>query len=983
MSLAYRFAPHEIDDEAAERALEQARAAGVETTAPTTRLLVATLGAAGAAVLPALLRQPALAQTLGDELAAHDTIAPARCPPLAPRGSRETPDLDAVKRALRRTRDEALVRTALRELLAVVDVDATAREWSRVAACCTEHALAAAEDATEARNGPPLDDKGERCVFTVLGMGKLGGAELNLGSDIDICFFYATDEGAAGTRTLNQHFSRVGTTLFDLLGDVTADGFAFRVDLRLRPEGSRGPVANSLASAERYYETWGRTWERAALLRATPIAGDLAFGRALMDVLYPFIFRRQVDPGVAVELAAMLERARREQLRDDARDLKLGRGGIREAEFFVQSLQLVWGGRHPSLQVPGTLDALQRLHALGLVSNRDARDLDDAWGLLRRVEHRVQVMTPYATHEVPRELARLEALARSLGYARGEALIEALDEARAHVRTLFDSLTPRETRPSALVPSPETLLADAIASGRDTAEILEPIADVLGARDPEGAARNLTRLARQAEMPFSPGLRAREPELAPRLLAEIRDAPDPDMALLHLAAFFERVRPAERYARVLIEHPARARGLIGLFGASEHIARTILAHPEFIDGVVSGGGAPDVDELNAWLDTAFARGREAHGDDTEAVVGTMRTVAQEATLAVALADMAGTLTVPEVTRRLSAIAEASVRNALALAAEECAAKYGSPGDRADENIAAVALGSLAARELGYGGDLDLLFVYARDGETRGGTRSAVTVAEYSARLAQRALRILSMPHEAGPGYSTDTRLRPSGSQGTLVTSREAFERYHATSAASWERQALLRARPVAGDASFGRAMHAVIQSVAYERGPADIAELRRLRARMELELGREDRGEVAIKYGRGGLVDVEFAAQALQMAHGHDPRVRHAATRDAIESLRAADYVTPHRAEALLDAERLLRRALLAARLTTLRGGLVPSSPAAVTVARRLGYRDRADATALEGLLADIANTRDTVRKTSREILNALERASSPGPATP
>ena len=983
MSLAYRFAPHEIDEEAADRALEQARAAGVDVTAPTARLLVATLGAAGAAVLPALLRQPALAQTLSDELAAHDTIAPARCPALAPRGTHETPDLDVVKRALRRTRDEALVRTALRELLAVVDVDATAREWSRVAACCTEHALAAAEDATEARNGPPLDDRGERCVFTVLGMGKLGGSELNLGSDIDICFFYATDEGAAGTRTLNQHFGRVGTTLFDLLGDVTADGFAFRVDLRLRPEGSRGPVANSLASAERYYETWGRTWERAALLRATPIAGDILFGRALLDVVRPFVFRRQVDPGVAVELAAMLERARREQLRDDERDLKLGRGGIREAEFFVQSLQLVWGGRHPSLQVPGTLDALQRLHALGLVSNRDARNLDDAWGLLRRVEHRVQVMTPYATPEVPRELARLEALARSLGYARAEALVEALAEARAHVRTLFDSLTPRETRPSALAPSPEALLADAIASGRDTAELLEPVADVLGARDPEGAACNLARLARQAEMPFSPGLRAREPELAPRLLAEIRDAPDPDMALLHLAAFFERVRPAERYARVLIEHPARARGLIGLFGASEHIARTILAHPEFIDGVVSGGGAPDVAELSAWLDAAFARGRETHGDDTEAVVGAMRTAAQEATLAVALADLAGTLTAPEVTRRLSAIAEASVRNALGLAAEECAAKYGAPGEHACENIAAVALGSLAARELGYGGDLDLLFVHAHDGETRGGTRAPVTVAEYSARLAQRALRILSMPHEAGPGYSTDTRLRPSGSQGTLVASREAFERYHATSAASWERQALLRARPVAGDMNFGRAMLAVIQSVAYERGPADIAELRRLRARMELELGREDRGEVAIKYGRGGLVDVEFAAQALQMAHGHDPHVRHAGTRDAIEALRAAGYLSPQRAEALLDAEGLLRRALLAARLTTLRGALVPSSPAAVTVARRLGYRDRADATALEGLLADIASTRDAVRKTSREILNALERASSPGPATP
>ena len=960
-----RFRPHEIDREGAARALDQARDAGIALPTEHHRDVVATLGAAGAGVWPALQRVPHALDAISRELATRGGVEPARI--AAPPDATAMPDLDGAKRALRQMRDEALVRTALRELYARVDVDTTAREWSTVVDGCCAWALAVAQHAVESRNGVPCDEAGARVPFVVLGMGKLGGHELNLGSDIDVCFFYGTDEGAAGTRTLNQHFGRVGIVLSELLGEVTADGFAFRVDLRLRPEGSRGPVANSLASAERYYETWGRPWERAALLRARPIAGDVALGETLLRELRPFIYRRTVDPSIAGEIDAMLQRARREQLRDDARDLKLGRGGIREVEFFVQSLQLVWGGLHPRLQVPGTLAALQQLRALGLVSHRESDALDDAWALLRRVEHRVQVMTPYATHEIPEAGPRLDALARSLGYARGDALVEALDAARTSVRTLYESAQPRDAKPHG-DDTPLRALARAVST-HSVAELAELAGDALGVDDPEHAAENLARLARRADLPLAPGMLARYPDLGAHLLEGVHDAPDPDMALRHLADLFDRLRPAEPYARLLAEQPTKARGLLGVFGASEHLARTLLARPSRIDLVVSGGDAPSTEEIARLVDDALARGREALADDPEAAVGMLRVVLREITLAIGLADMAGTLTRVEVTARLSALAEGVIRASLTLAEEECAARFGRP----EQGLAVVAMGSLAARELGYGGDLDLLFVYERDGLTTGGRRGPVTVAEYMVRVAQRTIVFLSTPHEAGPGYATDTRLRPSGSQGTLVSSLEAFARYHETHSAFWERQALVRARPVAGDVTFGHAVDAVIRSVAYERGAVDVPELRRLRARMELELGREDRGEVAIKYGRGALVDVEFSVQALQMTHGRDPRVRTPNTLDALDALHATERLDDDTWRTLREGEARLRAVLLATRLTTLRGALVPATRSATTVARRLGYRDRAGVRALEALLADVQSTRDEVRRAFQRVMRGLE----------
>ena len=984
-----RFAPQDIDADGAERALARARDLGISLDDPAVAELIARAGASAPTVLPALFARPDLAPRLVAEIAARGAIAPAFIAAPTPHEVHGVEALDATKRQLRHWRHEALARTALRELYAHADVDRTAREWSHVAAACTEHAVAIAGTFVEQRNGSPIDEARNRVPFVVLGMGKLGGDELNLGSDIDVCFFYGTDDGAAGERTLNEHFGRVGALASELLDEVTGDGFVFRVDLRLRPEGSRGPMANSLGSAERYYETWGRSWERAALVRARPIAGDRAFGDQLLEALRPFVYRRAVDPRIAADLSQMLTRTRREQLRDGPRDLKIGPGGIREAEFFVQALQLVWGGRHRSLQVANTLDAVRRLRALGLLSDREARNFGDAWALLRRTEHAVQIRAAYATHLLPDSPMEQRALARALGYASFDEFAVALGHARDVISRLFASLFPHqegtERPPSAPPQSLESVLADLVAQGAPAEAVAAQAREALGVRDAENAVDELHRLARRADMPLGVVGRDRHPALAPRLLAEVRDAPDPDLALGHLADLFSRLRGVERYAERLANSPELARGLVGLFGASETLSKTLLARPELIDAVISGAaGAPGVDEIATLVETSIALARRDVGPDEDPIevsVAAMRRVLRETTLQIGLADIAGVLTAGEVARRLSALAGAVLTASFVLAGEDTAERFGTRDEAATplDGVAVIALGSLAARELGYGGDVDLIVLYDRDGETRGGRRAGITTAEYVARLTQRAMSLLSMPHPAGPGYAVDTRLRPSGSQGTLVVSFDAFARYHATrtgapGAASWERQALIRSRFACGDPIAGHQAEQIIARAAYEQG-VDGAEILRLRERMERELGRETASEISLKYGRGGLVDVEFAAQALQMAHGHDRSIRTPTTRHALVRLRDAGVLDATHADALLSGEKLLRRTLLATRLVTERSSLCHGTASASTVARKLGYRQRAQRTAEEALFEDLASTRERVRDAFRAAVEALTRS--------
>jgi glutamate-ammonia-ligase adenylyltransferase len=896
-------------------------------------------------------------------------------------------DNETVRRGLRVFARRAKLRVAARELVphAGSDVDVTSRELSDLADVCIQVALTEALAWADARIGVPATSSGERCPFVVIGMGKLGGRELNPGSDVDLMLFYETDEGAVvGPErrptdvSLHEYFTKVTQRMTATLDDVTEDGVVFRVDLRLRPEGARGPLVNALPAAERYYESWGRTWERAALSRARPSAGDLGFGRRLLDALAPFVWRRGVDPKIAGEMAALVRQARAEATGDPERDVKIGRGGIREAEFFVQALLLIWGGRDPSLRAggSGTLEALRRLRARGFVTDREGREAADAYVALRRLEHRIQFATGVQTHTLPPPGELLETIARSLGFRTGRDLEADLAAVREGVADRLRSLTGGD---EGAVSSRGALPSAALLSALDDGDEPAVLASLEGrsATPPSpDLARHLLALARRPDFPLGAQTRDAFPELAPVLLEALWDAADPEQAARLLSTFFARTATPSVYARMLATEASgvsAARRMASLFGASAFLGEAIAYHPELADGVLWNRGVPGVVRARGAVKAELATLTADERRDPDAFVGALRRAKGQILIEVGLADLAGELTTRDCTLTLSALADATLEEAAAFVERE----RDERGTRV--GLAVIAMGKLGGSEIGYGSDLDLFFVYDGRGDDDDACERAV-------RQAQRVLRILSAPHGEGPGYELDTRLRPSGHHGLLVVSRDAFARYHgllgpaegaseAPVAEAWERQALIKARFVAGDAELGAAVMALAQRAAYETAAPDPSRLHHIRLRMERELGAErrsgGRARYDLKVGHGGLVDVEFAAQWLQMKHGSDLRVRTGDTELALAALEAGGYLDPAPAAALREGYQMLRR--LEQRLRVLHGTsaqwIEEGAPGLAPLARRLGMRDGPWGTASEALLARYRAVTDDVRAAYLQVI--------------
>ncbi len=963
---------------------EAARARGI---APDAELV--TLASVLAAAYPALRAQmttrpedvQAIARgrlRIARDLRAYRKLAAAFVPSLE--------DARGVRRGLRLFVQRERLRIAARELLVSegVDVDTTARELSDLAQVSIEIAVAEAFSWAAERFGIPRTSGGERCAFTVLGMGKLGGRELNAGSDVDLLPFYETDDGGVekdgtlGEHTLHEYFARVTQRFTASLEEVTDDGICWRVDLRLRPEGSRGPLVNSLAAAERYYETWGRTWERAALIRARPVGGDLVFGDRVLGAFGPFVWRKVVDPRISHEMTQLVHRARVELSTQPDRDLKLGPGGIREAEFFVQSLQLVWGGREPRIRHPNTLEALRRLRGRGLVTDRECREVEAAYLLLRRVEHRVQLATGIQTHTLPVGEA-LETVARSLGYANGHDLERDLDKTRRRVAARFASLTKdlgaRDERFAGIEP-----LLSALDSGEQMIVLtaLSESADGVDfstSASPD-LARHLAALARRPDLPLGALTRDRHPRLAHDVLLAIADAADPEQAARYLASFFGRLVTPSVYTRAMADDPHVLRKLVGLFGASAFLATSLVNRPALVESVLFTRGAPtpestrrDIDgEIEAALSSALSNSGASDVDPEDPLVGALRRVKARVTMEVGLAELSGEITTRDATLVLSAAADATLEHATRRALSERALSGG---------LSLVAVGKLGGREIGYGSDLDLFFVFDAHGAA-----DEDSLSEKYVRAAQRVLRIVGMPHGAGPGYELDTRLRPSGTQGLLVVSLEAFARYHGVStsgepqgaapeAQDWERQALIKARPCAGDAALGRRVLAIVTAVAYERGAPEPNSLHRLRMRMERELAREGPSRYDVKLGRGGLADVEHCVQWLQMKYGGDPRVRTPETEVALGALEACGYLDGHVSAMLREGYLFLRRLEQALRVVhgTSASLIERGAPGIAALARRMGFRDGPRASAGDALLDRYRTITQDVRSAYLQVL--------------
>lgn len=827
--------------------------------------------------------------------------------------------LDDLGRALRRYKQREYVRIGTRDLSPSVSVEETMRELAALADAALEIAYRFCRSEVEKNYGPLRVPGAEReNGFVILGMGKLGGEELNFSSDIDIIYFYEEDEGEShggskGKTTPRTFFGSLAEKITRVVGEVTEEGFVFRTDLRLRPLGRNGPLVQPLNSALLYYESWGQCWERSALIKARPAAGDKELGARFLRDIEPFIYRRYLDFTTVEELRHMKMRIEQELLTPQTgeRNLKLGRGGIREIEFFTQALQLVNGGYEPRIRDHNTLRALSLLARFGFIPAGEETQLSRAYRFLRQVEHKIQMVQEGHTHSIPEGEEEERALARRLGYHRTRKGNERklfwrdYQQHTDSVREAFDRLfygAQKEIRSSSISALEEAW------NDLDRENLVVEQLEKLGFEDPQKAYRSLVALRDGEEYdPPSPKRMKIMRALGPALLAEITKSGSPDRALFNLAEFINRLGGRTGFLSLLSENPKTMRLLITLFSDSQFLTDLFLKRPELLDSLIR----VDLTQLGKAKEQMSAELQAALGEagDLESQLNALRRHRAEEFIRIGLHDLGGSLKFEEVIAQLSDLADVCLEGALSLSRKAMEKNFGRvEGGR----FAILGMGKLGGREIDYNSDLDLIFVYAApDIQSSGGSSGSLAVHEYYVRLGQKLITFLTAPTEEGIVYKIDLRLRPSGRSGPLVSSVEAFREYHQTSSELWERQALIKSRFVAGDPELGREAEAITESFAYAAGLADegIAEIHHLRMRMEKELAKEDPTRFNLKKGKGGMVDIEFLAQMLQLSHGyHLPDLRRRGTLDALKALMDHKMIKKSEYRLLSEGYLFLRR---------------------------------------------------------------------------
>jgi [glutamine synthetase] adenylyltransferase / [glutamine synthetase]-adenylyl-L-tyrosine phosphorylase len=824
--------------------------------------------------------------------------------------------MDEFCAALRRHKQREYLRIGTRDLMPEVTMEETVRELTALAEASLEAAYQFCRAELEKDYGVlTLPESIQHNRFVVLGMGKVGGRELNFSSDIDLIFLYESDEGesaggAKGKLTAREFFTAIGKKIIQAMGQVTEEGFAFRIDLRLRPLGADGPLVQSVGSAMLYYESWGQCWERAALIKARPVAGARDLGADFLKEVEPFIYRRYLDYTTVDELRHMKARIESELLSGDGkeRNVKLGLGGIREIEFFTQALQLVNGGYEPTLRGPSTLPALAELARHDFISTKERDLLTDAYRFLRQVEHKVQIVQEAHAHSIPEGKEQEQALARRLGYRRKGARTERDQfwrDYRRHtenVRGMFDRLFYSAQKE---IEQDAASAAGSVWNDLDRKDLITGELANAGFADPLMAYTNLLAV-RDGEIyqPPSPKRLKVMRRLGPALMREIIHSSAPDRALLNLSKFSQRIGGRTGFLTLLAENPETMRLLITLFAESQFLTDLFLNRPELIDTLIrvdlthiEKPRAEMLSELRAVI---------ADHDDIEAQLNALRRFKTEEFIRIGLHDLGASLDLVQVLTQLSDLADACLEAALELTLAELHVRFGSVPDG---QFAVIGGGKLGGRELDYNSDLDLIFVYQADAEAR--TRSGLPAHDFYVRVGQKLLTYLSAPTEEGIAYKIDMQLRPSGKAGPLVSALDAFREYHETGSQLWERQALIKTRHVAGAAQLGKAVEKITAAFAYGRAieRAEVGEIHHLRMRMERELAREDDSRFNLKKGRGGLVDIEFLTQMLQLAHGYrHTSLRRRETLEALAALHDAKILKPPEYRLLSEGYLFLRR---------------------------------------------------------------------------
>ncbi len=858
------------------------------------------------------LRQPALLPAL---LADDDAPPP---PVLTAEHRAEWPTL------LRRYRQAESVRLIWRDIHGLDTLDETLAATTQLAENCLQCALCALEKEFWQRFGSVRGTDGRPIRLVVFALGKLGGGELNFSSDIDLVYAYEHDgdsrpEEGRGSRTLaaEDYFARLGQQLAKLLDEVTAEGFCHRVDLRLRPFGTAGRIALSFTAMEQYFQREGRDWERYAWQKARPVAGDLDAGARFLDTLRPFVYRRYLDYGALDGLREMKATIAAEVARKDmADDIKRGPGGIREIEFLAQALQLIRGGRELALRERRLQPALHALCDARHLTE-DTRDaLIAAYRFLRLLENRLQMLRDAQTQQLPADPPTRERLAQGLGEPDWATLLRRLQRHRDRVTQEFDALLAtreRTEQPDALVAYWRSLRDDVghggeRGIGRETGDA-DPLreAGFTQRDDVDQALRDFARSPGVRDL--SDAARARLDRLMPALLATVGASPQSLLALRRLLAVLHAILRRASYLAMLDEQPAALSRLIDVLVRSALLGERLAAHPLLLDELLDRRVAGPLlrrEECVAACDAALAH------DDSEAALLALNEARQALSFRVALATLDGRVDGIAAARLLAALADAMVDAVYRLAVRELEAQYGRI---VDARFAVLGYGSLGGEELGFGSDLDIVFVYDAPHDAMSDGARPLDAARWSARLAQKVVALLGAPTGAGRLYDVDVRLRPDGAKGLLVSTIASFEDYQRHRAWTWEHQALVRARAVAGDAALRVEFERVRAHTLAQR--CDVNTLRddvvSMRIRMRAELDRSTATRFDLKQGKGGLVDLEFLLQYLVL--------RESASKPALLDVRdTPGLIAALQADSVIDAGSAAR--LLAAHAALVSAGL-------------------------------------------------------------
>ena len=821
-------------------------------------------------------RDPAM---LADLVSSGDLEAPYPASAAGPRDrqslreradslARAADSIDALMPDLRRLRRREMARIAWRDIGGLADFDETVRDTSDLADAIIDTSLTRLHEWQCVALGTPIGHSGEPQQLVVLALGKLGASELNFSSDIDLIFTFPENgqtEGGRRSVDNDRFFLQLARKLVKVLGEPTADGIVYRVDMRLRPFGSQGPLVLGFDALEEYYQTHGRDWERYALIRARAVSGDMALAAELLERLRPFVYRRYIDFGTLQSLRSLKVLMEQEVTRKGMEhSVKHGPGGIREVEFTAQAFQMVRGGRTPALRYRRLLTVLARLGELGLLPEHAVESLSAAYRFLRAAEHRLQQVDDRQEHMLPQDDAGRTRIAAGMGYASWEAFSEQIERHRRNVDEQFAQVFGEEREAGGagadplgalFTPSADEAAGTAALEGAGFAAAGEAWSIVARYRDtftlkiPDALGHE--RLAR----------------LAPDLLRAVAAQGNATQTLERVLEVIESIAKRSVYLALLAERSIALSQFVQLCAASPWIARLLGRHPVLFDELLDPRTLYEPLTPDQLAEDVAQRLAAIDDPDREFEMDCLRQSKQANVLRVAAADVSRRIPLMVVSDHLTEIAEAVLRAALDLAWRDIAARHGRPAsmpkDAAFPPYAVIAYGKLGGIELGYGSDLDLVFVHDDDTNAMTTGRKPVDLATFYARLTQRLIHMLTTMTPQGALYEVDPRLRPDGSKGVLVNPLGGLGEYLRDKAWTWEHQALVRARAVAGDPALGQRFARLRREVLLRDRDGDALrdDVRTMRERMRTELGSRGSGRFDLKQDPGGVADIEFMVQ--------------------------------------------------------------------------------------------------------------------------